>query len=589
MPSPRPSFLRVRAALIGALVLAASALAGCRTAPPAVPADLILTGGAVMTMDTAHPRASAVAIADGKLAYVGTDRGALKLRGAATTVLDLGGKMVLPAFQDSHVHLISGGVELGLCHLSGLRTKDEVFSRIREYAAAHPEEPWITGGGWDLPLFPEASPRKEDLDALVPDRPACLSAADGHSVWVNSRALEISGIDRATPDPPGGRIERDPRTGEPTGTLREKAMGLVERHIPELRSEDYAEGLARGLEMANRFGIASIIEASAHPWLLDAYAARERAGGLTVRVLASIHVDPSKGLAEVERLKTLRDRYRGRRLRATSAKIFIDGVMEPHTAALLEPYLDRPGDRGRPLVEPEALNALVTALDAAGFQVHVHAIGDRAVRMALDAFEAAGRANGSRDLRHHIAHLELIDPADIPRFKALGVTANFQALWAYPDPYIKDLTIPILGPTRSRWLYPLGSVARSGARVVGGSDWSVSSLNPLEAIQVALTRRGPTEPAGESWIPEERVDLETMLRAYTVNGAWLSGEEGSRGMLAPGRAADLIVLDRDLLKTPAHEISRAKVLLTLIDGQEVYRHPSLPAPPGGGVYGRRPV
>jgi predicted amidohydrolase YtcJ len=391
---------------------------------------------------------------------------------------------------------------------------------------------------------------------------------------VNSRALALAGVTKDTADPAGGRIERDPKTGEPTGTLRESAAGLVEKLVPELGLEDYIEGLRAGLRLANRFGIASIIEASAGEKILDAYAALDRSAELSVRVLASLHVDTDKGTTEVERLVKLRDAYRGARLKSTAAKIFADGVMEPHTAALLEPYIDRPGDRGTPLLEPEAFNTLAVALDAAGFQIHVHAIGDRAVRMTLDAFEAAGRANGFRDLRHHIVHLELIDPADIPRFKALGVTANFQPLWAYADPYITELTLPILGPSRSRWLYPIGSVTRTGAVIAGGSDWSVSSMNPLEAIQVAMTRRGPDDPPGDAWIPEERVDLETMLRAYTINGAWLSHDEKARGSLEPGKAADLIVLGRNLFKIPASEIGRVKVLLTLLDGRPVFRDPS---------------
>ncbi len=556
------------------LVLAAGLAAACGGGQPAERADLVLRNGAIYTMDTARPRATAVAVAEGKVLYVGDDPGALRLRGGSTVVVDLGGKMVLPAFQDSHIHLVTGGIELGLCDLNGLRTKEDIFEKIKAYAAANPGAPWVTGGGWDLPVFPQANPRKEDLDALVPDRPAALSSADGHSAWVNSRALALAGVTKDTADPAGGRIERDPATGEPTGTLRESAAGLVEGLVPELGPEDHVQGLKAGLGLANRFGIASIIEASAGDRILDAYAALDRSGELSVRVLASLHVDTDKGTAEVDRLVKLRDAYRGARLKSTAAKIFADGVMEPHTAALLEPYLDRPGDRGTPLLEPKAFDALATALDAAGFQIHVHAIGDRAIRMSLDAFEAAGRANGFRDLRHHIAHLELIDPADIPRFKALGVTANFQALWAYADPYIADLTLPILGPARSRWLYPIGSVARTGAVIAGGSDWSVSSMNPLEAIQVALTRRGPDDPPGEAWIPEEKVDLETMLRAYTTNGAWLSHDEKSRGSLVPGKAADIIVLGRDLFKIPSSEIGRVKVLLTLLDGLEVFRDPS---------------
>lgn len=552
-------------------IVAALIAVSCQGGRPAERADLVLTNGAVYALNAAGPWASALAVAKGKILYVGDDRGALRLRGGSTVVADLGGKMVLPAFQDSHIHLVTGGVELGLCNLNGLRTKEEVFEKIKAYAAANSGAPWVTGGGWDLPVFPQANPRKEDLDALVSDRPAVLSSADGHSAWANSRALELAGVTKDTADPAGGRIERDPKTGEPTGTLRESAAGLVEKLVPELGLEDYIKGLRAGLRLANRFGIASIIEASAGEKILDAYAALDRSGELSVRVLASLHVDTSKGTAEVERLVKLRQAYRGARLKSTAAKIFADGVMEPHTAALLESYIDRPGDRGTPLLEPKAFNTLAAALDAADFQIHVHAIGDRAIRMSLDAFEAAGRANGFRDMRHHIAHLELIDPADIPRFKRLGVAANFQALWAYADPYITDLTIPILGPGRSRWLYPIGSVAGTGAVIAGGSDWSVSSMNPLEAIQVALTRRGPDDPPGDAWIPEEKVDLETMLRAYTINGAWLSHDEKARGSLEPGKAADVIVLTRNLFETPPSEIGRTRVLLTLLDGREVFR------------------
>jgi hypothetical protein len=556
------------------LVAAVAALTLACAAPPVERADLILTNALVRTMAEARPRAEAVAIAGGRILYVGDAREALRRRGGATRIVDLDGRMVLPAFQDSHVHLISGGVGLAQCDLTGLPTKAEVLARVRDYAASHRDAAWITGGGWDLPLFPQANPRKEDLDAVVPDRPVALDSADGHSSWVNSKALALAGITRDTVDPAGGRIERDPKTGVPSGTLRESAAGLVEKLVPDLGPEDYIKGLRAGQARANRLGITSIIEANADPDLLDAYAALDRGGELTLRVLASLHVDPDKGVSEVQRISGLRQKYAGQRLKATSAKIFVDGVMEPHTAALLAPYVDRPGDAGTPLLEPEAFDELARALDLAGFQIHVHAIGDRAIRMALDAFAAAGRANGFRDLRHHIAHLELIDPADIPRFARLGVAANFQPLWAYADSYITDLTLPILGPARSRWLYPIGSVARTGARIVGGSDWPVSSMNPLEAIQVAVTRRAPDAPPGEAWIPEERVDLETMLRAYTVNGAWLSHEETSRGTLEAGQAADLIVLDRDLFTIPAWEIGRVKVLWTLLEGRAVFRDPS---------------
>jgi len=556
------------------LVAAAALALSCGRREAVQPADLLLTNGSICTMDEGRSWVEAVAVAADKIVYAGPARGAGRFKGAGTKVIDLGGRLVLPGFQDSHIHLVTGGIELGQCNLNGLPDKESVFAAVRDYAARNPGRPWITGGGWDLPVFPKANPSKDDLDKLVPDRPARLESADGHSSWVNSMALKIGGVTRTTPDPPGGRIERDPKTGEPTGTLRESAADLVDEHIPELAPADYIRGLRAGLEMARRFGITSIIEADARERILDAYAVLDRSGEMTLRVLASLHVDTGRGPVEVERLVKLRDAYRTPHLRATTAKIFADGVVESHTAALLEPYLDRPGDRGEPLLGPEAFNRLAVALDAAGFQIHVHAIGDRAIRMTLDAMEAALRADGPRDLRHHIAHLELIDPADIPRFKALGVTANFQSLWAYQDSYITDLTVPILGPARSRWLYPIGSVVRTGAVVAGGSDWSVSSANPLDAIQVAVTRRGPEEAPGPAWIPGEVVDLPTMLAAYTTNGAWLSHEEKIRGSLAPGRLADLVVLDRNIFKIPASEIHTAKVLLTLFEGKQVYRDPA---------------
>jgi len=537
---------------------------------PAAPAELLLTGAAVYTLDEAQPWAEAVAVSGGKIVGVGKSGEMKKFKGKATRVFDLTGRMVLPGFHDSHVHLVTGGMELAQCDLNGIETQEEVFSKIRRYAAEHPERPWIAGGGWDLPIFPAANPTKEDLDEVVADRPAYLSAADGHSVWVNSRALELAGVTSQTPDPKNGRIERKPGTKEPSGTLREAAMRLVSRHIPEPSPQDYLNGLRAGLALANRFGITSIIEASADDKIMEAYAGLDGQGGLTLRVQASLDTDTRRGPEQVAGLAEKRKAYQLVFLRAEAAKIFADGVIESHTAALLEPYLDRPGDRGEPIFEQTALNALAGALDGAGFQIHIHAIGDRAVRMSLDALEAARMANGPRDSRHHIAHLELIDPADIPRLKSLGVAANFQPLWAYPDLYITELTEPILGPERSQRLYPIGSVARSGARVVGGSDWSVSSLNPLDAIQVAVTRRGLEDKAGAPWLSQEVIDLSAALKAYTISGAFLSRQETLTGSIEVGKAADLVVLDRNLFDIPAREIHLARVLLTILEGEIVY-------------------
>lgn len=534
-------------------------------------ADVLLRNGAIYTVDAARSWAEAAAIAHGRIIYVGANAGAEEFITPQTRVIDLNGKMVLPGFHDSHVHPVSGGIELGQCNLNGLQSQQEIFDAVREYAQKNPALPWIVGGGWDLPIFPNANPTKQQLDQLVSDRPAFLSAADGHSAWVNSKALELAGITAATADPPEGRIERDPLSKEPTGTLRERATDLVSKHIPPLTSADYLAGAKRGLAMANRFGITSLQEASATPEILAAYDSLDRSGELTARVVAAMYVDPAKDEAQIEELKQKRSRYRGKNLRAEAVKIFADGVIESRTAAMLAPYLDRPDYRGIPNLEADKFKRLVTALDQEKFQVHIHAIGDRAIRMALDAHEAAQLANGRRDARHHLAHIQLIDPQDIPRFERLGIIANFQSLWAYADTYITELTEPALGPERSRWLYPIGSVMRSGAMIVGGSDWSVSSMNPLDAIQVAVTRRGVNDSTGSAWIPQEIVDLPTMIAAYTINGAYVNHQENETGSIEVGKVADLIVLDRNLFEIPVHEIHNAKVLLTLLAGKEVYR------------------
>jgi predicted amidohydrolase YtcJ len=537
-------------------------------------ADLIFRNGAIYTMDSARSWAEALAIQDGKILYVGDDSGAEKFESTDTKVVDLEAKMVLPGFHDSHIHLVTGGIELSQCDLNGLQTKEDIFEKIRQYNSENPDKEWIVGGGWNLPIFPDANPTKEQLDQLVCDRPAYLSAADGHSVWVNSKALAIAGITEKTPDPEGGRIERVKGTNEPSGTLRESAAGLVAKYLPELSPDDYLNGLRAGLHLANSFGITSINEASADEDILEAYAEFDRRHELSVRVVASMHVDPKMGLDQIEELLTLSQKYQGNHLRTIAAKIFADGVIESHTAALLEPYLDRPGYSGLPNLEPDLFNRLATALDKEQFQIHIHAIGDRAIRMSLDALEAAQRINRARDARHHIAHLQLINPADIPRFKSLDVIANFQPLWAYPDLYITELTEPVLGPERSRWLYPIGSIVKSGAKIVGGSDWSVSSMNPLDAIQVAITRKALDDPSAPSWLPEELVDLPTILAAYTINGAFLNRQEEITGSLEVGKAADLVVLDRNLFAISPDDIHKAKVLLTILEGKEVCRDKS---------------
>lgn len=540
----------------------------------AEPADLVLRHGTIYPLAGDTGTVESLAVRNGRIVYAGGDQGARNYIGDRTAVIELEGRMVLPGLHDTHVHPRSG-IGLTEVQLGDLDTREAILDSVRVWAARHPAAQWIRGSGWQLPVFPAANPRKEWLDSVVPDRPVYLSAADGHSAWVNSKALEMAGVTRDTRDPVNGRIERDPATGQPTGTLRESAADLVARHLPARTPQEIQSGLRRALALANQLGITSVHEANAGPELLNAYATLDSAGQLTARVVAAMAIDPLAGVAQVDSLRAWRGRYGGTRYYAPrAAKIFVDGVIEARTAALLAPYAGGT-DPGAPNLSPAALDSLVAVLDAAGLQVHMHAIGDRAVRMALDAIAYARRHNGPRDARPIIAHLELIDPADIPRFAALGVIPSFQPLWAYADEYITDLTEPVLGPERSRWLYPIGSVARTGASLAAGSDWSVSSMNPFEAIQVAITRRAPNAPAGPAWIPEETVDLPTMLRAYTVGGAYAAGEESGNGSLEVGKAADLIVLDRNLYRIPVTEVHAAKVLLTLLDGREVWRDRSL--------------
>jgi predicted amidohydrolase YtcJ len=383
----------------------------------------------------------------------------------------------------------------------------------------------------------------------------------------------MAGITRETPDPPDGRIDRDPQTGEPIGALQEGAMDLVE--LPPLTREQLATGLRYALKLLNGYGITAFQEAGVNRQDLEVFRLLDQQGELSARVVAAQWWERARGEEQIEEMIARRAEFTKGRLRATSIKIMQDGVMENHTAVLLEPYVGKPGERGIPFVDPAALKSIVTRLDREGFQVHFHAIGDGAIRQVLDAVEAARKSNGDRGNRHHICHLQLFDPPDIPRFRELGVAANFQPLWAYADEYITDLTIPFLGPERSRWLYPIGSLLRSGAVVAFGSDWSVSSPNPFEEIEVALTRMGSEGETETPFLPEERIDLPSALAAFTINAAYVNGMEDRTGSIEVGKLADLIVLERNPFEVEPAEISEITVLLTLLGGQPVHGDLSL--------------
>lgn len=539
-----------------------------------LPADLILFNGAIYTVDASRSWAESLAVKDGKIIFVGYNDVVKIFKGPDTIVYDLKGKMVLPGFHDSHVHPILGGLEQGECDLSNFRTEEQMLDHIKNYAKQHPEKEWIRGGGWQLPLFADGNPHKSILDRIVPDRPVYLESADAHSAWVNSKALSMAGITKQTADPVNGRIERDLKTQTPSGTLREEAMKLVSVFLPKYSEEDYLKGLQRGMKIANKYGITSVQEASATEKIIKAYAELDKRRELNFKVVAALKFESKYGESQLKDLLALREKYSGKTFKINAVKLFADGVIEAQTAALIDPYIGSDGKKGKPIFDPDDLKKVIRIIDKEHFQIHVHAIGDYAVRITLDAFEFAAVTNGKRDSRHHIAHLQLIHPKDMPRFRKLGVLANFQPLWAYQDVYFSKLTEPVIGPKRSRWVYPIGSLMQSGAVVVAGSDWSVSSMNPLWAMQVAVTRRALHAGPGSSWIPEELADLPSIIASYTINGAFLSFQEKETGSLEVGKAADIIVLDRNLFEIPPHEIHLANVLLTVLDGRVVFQDPS---------------
>ena len=552
---------------------AESAHRGSKTASVAEPklADSVYHSGRIYTVNPDQPWAQAVAILDGKIIFVGSDDAVRSHIGPKTAVHDLRRRLMLPAFQDSHIHPITSGIDAAACDLFGLDDIALYRTRIAEYATANPDVPWILGGGWSMAVFgPGASPSRKILDELVPDRPVYLTAQDGHTGWANSVALKIAGITKNTPNPPDGIIDRDPESGEAIGSLQEGAMELVKRHVPETTLEDRLQGLRYARDMLHGYGITSIQDATVLEGDLEAYAKLDSTSELNLRVVAALWWQRNETEEQIPHLLKLREKFNNGHIRPTTVKIMQDGVMENYTAVMLEPYLTEYDTRGIPMIEPEFLKEAVSLLDAAGFQVHFHAIGDGAIRQSLDAIEEALERNGNLDHRHHISHLQIIDPADIPRFAKLNVVANFQPVWAYADEYIVDLTLPFISEERAKWMYPIKSVIDAGGKVAFGSDWSVSTANPFPQIETAITRVDAETHGTEVLNPEQRITLQQAIEAFTINAAFVNQQDDSTGSIEKGKLADLIVVDRNLFEIKPGEISDAKVSLTLFEGKPVY-------------------
>ncbi|MFB7224789.1 amidohydrolase [Streptomyces sp. NPDC056227] len=541
--------------------------------------DLIITGAKVRM--EARRWAEAVAIRDGRIAALGPEDEIRSLAGPRTEHIHAPGGLVLPGFQDAHVHTPFGGRNLLRIWLNDLVGRHAYLDAIA--AHAHPEETWITGGGWAMEHFPGGTPRKEDLDAICPDRPIFLFNRDVHGAWVNSRALELAGITKDTPDPADGRIERDPVTGEPTGTLHEgAAYTFNDRVVPLPGQEEWQAAILAGQAHLHSLGVTGWQDAWVTPDTQLAYQTLAADGRLTGRVVGALWWERHRGLEQIDDLVARREDGRavnsprahlGSGFFPTSVKIMTDGILENHTGALLEPYCDGCGgagdNHGLTYVDQETLTAALVQLDALGFQVHQHAIGDRAVRNALDAIAAARAANGPGDHRHHIAHLQLVRPDDIKRFVDLDVIANLQTYWAMSEPQMDELTIPFLGPERAAMQYRFADFWAHGTRLAMGSDWAVTTANPLEQIEVAVRRVDPANRSNAPFLPDQRLALDTVVDAFTAGSAFVN-HDAEGGALRVGARADIALLDQDIFR-PDFPASDARVRLTLASGEIVHR------------------
>ena len=562
------------------IALSLMTLAACELSDEAAGADVVFTGGTVYRVTDTDPWATAVVITENRITYVGDDAGATSSIGPNTRVVELDGKMLMPGFQDAHVHPVDSGMTFNQCAVFDLPGLEDLLDAIQTCVDERPDVDWIVGGGWFVSTFaPTGRPPKGLLDAIAPDTPITLLSNAAHSVWANSAAIEHAGITAETKDPEGGRIDRDPVTGEPSGSFQESAMPLIQSYEPAITLEERIDGLAYAQRLFHSFGITGVhdsyVEVSRETAYtnMEAYTAFADEGALKMHVVAAMLYDPTLPLEpQIELFKSLRQSADRNHVSATAIKILVDGVATSYSAAMLEPYADRldEGITGTPLIPRTDLINLVTRLDALGFQIHFHSIGDAATHYSLDALEVARTQNGSRDSRHHLSHIMVWDPTDFDRMADLDAIANFQALWASKGTHYDEITYVRMGEERSNYLYPINSLHKLGVKLAFGSDWYVTSANPLLAIEVAVTRLEPDGNTTEPLLPAEAIDLATAIRAATLGSAYGNFLNEDTGSIEVGKLADLIVIDRNLFDIPASEISEARVMLTLFGGEAVF-------------------
>jgi predicted amidohydrolase YtcJ len=530
---------------------------------------LILVNGRVWTGNDAQPWASAVAMSGDKIVAVGTNAQIRKMAARDARVIDLGGRFAMPGFNDAHIHFLGGALKLIQVDLTGARSLEEIQRRVKQFAQDHPNEPWITGSGWEYSYLPnQRLPTRADLDAVIADRPVFLSSYDGHTAWVNSRAFELSGVNAQTKFDGYGVLVKDEK-GEPTGVLKEGAQRLVRAKIPEPSRAQKLDALRGEIALANSLGITSIQNASGSEAEVELYKELLDRGELKLAVRFAISVGPQTTQADIDRIAALAKKYAGPRLNVGAIKIVLDGVIETHTAAMLDPYSDDPSTAGRASYTAEQVNRIVTMADRAGLQVFIHAIGDRAVRMALDAFQTARTLNGRRDSRWRIEHIETLQQVDIPRFAKLGVIASMEPIHA--DPATIDVWSRAIGPDRTKRGFAWHALELAGARLMFSSDWPAAiSLDPIRGLHNAVNRQTIEGAPKGGWLPEHRVSVETALKAYTAVGAYASFEENTKGRVALGMFADLIVLSADPFKVEHAELFRCHVATTIFRGAVTY-------------------
>ena len=536
-------------------------------------ADTILIHGKVYTGNTTQPWAQAVAIRGEKIVAVGDDAKIEKLHGPTTKIIDAGGKLILPGFVDCHIHFMEGSISLGQANLEGAKNPADIQRILREYAKKHPGDGWILGGGWNYAMFGrENLPNKKYLDELFPNRPAFLVGYDGHTSWANSKALALANINKETPNPANGAIVRDPKTGEATGALKESAGSLVGQLVPKPTRAEKLAALRAGLRWANENGLTRVHSAGGDFEEFALYDELRRNGELTLRMYIAYFLNPPelrpKDLAAIE---DARKKYTGDWLSGGVVKMMIDGVVESHTAAMLEPYSDDPSIKGKLFWDPDKYKAAVAELDKRGLQLFTHAIGDYAVRTALDAYENAETVNHTQDRRPRIEHIETITAADIPRFGRLGVIASMQPLHAYPDEDTLRVWAGNNGPDRASRAWVWNSISKAGGRLAFGSDWNVVTLNPWEGLQMAVTRQTTEGTPAGGWLPQERITLAQAVEAYTLGAAYAGRREKTEGSIEPGKLADLVIVSQNIFEIDPHTIAKTKVVKTIVGGRVVYQ------------------